>query len=317
MLAVLPFENYSHDPAKDYFAEGLTDEMIAQLGRLSPKKLGVIARTSAMRYKNTSKPIVQIGHELRVSYILEGGTRQFENRVRITAELIHVEDQTQVWSSSYEQKLEDIFAVQNAVALSIADALAVELLPSVQETFRKVRTVNPQAHEAYLQGRFHLSKLTGQELEKARQYFEDAIKIDPNYPAAYVGLSDYYVLMYELPPKIAMAQAREYAQKALALDNGLPAAHLALAWIEYNSWDWHESEQQFEIAIKLNPSDAEAHRAYSIFLSTLGRSNEASAEAHAALELDPLSVVIRTTAGWVAYFARDYDPRKAYLYNGF
>jgi TolB-like protein/Flp pilus assembly protein TadD len=306
MLAVLPFEN-SGDPTRDYFADGLTEEMIAQLGRLSPKQLGVIARTSAMHYKKTTAPIAQIGHELRVDYILGGNTWQVGNRVRITAELIHVSDQTQLWSSSYERNVEDIFAVQSAVALSIARALAVELLPAEQEALRKQHSINPRAHEAYLRGRFHWSRLTGQELEKAREYFEQAIDIDPNYSLAYVGLADYYRATYELPPTVARTRARGYLQKALALDNTLPEAHLALAGVRYADWDWPEAEQEFNWAVKFNPSYAEAHRAYSIFLSALGRTNEAWGQIRTAQELDPLSVPIDTSAGWVAYFARQND----------
>jgi eukaryotic-like serine/threonine-protein kinase len=307
MLAVLPFENHSGDPAQDYFGEGLTEEMIAQLGRLSPKQLGVIARTSAMRYKNTDKAIAQVGKELRVDYILEGSSWQIGDRVRITAELIHVNDQTQLWSSTYDRKVADVLAVQNAVALSIAEALAVELLPTERDALKKELSVNPQAHESYLRGRFHWSRLTGPELEKAREYFEEAIRIDPNYPPAYIGLADYYRAKYSLPPKVAMAKAREYVQKALALDNTLPEAHLALAGIEYSNWNWLEAEQQFKWALKLNPSYAEAHQSYSLFLSALGRTTQAWDEIGIAQQLDPVSVPINTSAGWISYFARNND----------
>jgi Tfp pilus assembly protein PilF len=260
-----------------------------------------------MRYKNTSKPVAQVGHELGVDYVLEGTTRQVGDRVRITAELIHVDDQTQLWSSSYERKGEDIFAVQNAVALSIAQALAVELLASEREALRSGRSVNPAAHEAYLRGRFHWSRLTGQQLEKAREYFEQAVTIDPDYAPAYVGLADYYRASYELQPKVAMVKASAYVQKALALDSTLPEAHLALAGIEYSEWDWPDAEQQFKWAVRLNPSFAEAHQAYSVFLSALGRTKEAWEEIRIAQHLDPLSVPIDTSAGWVAYFAREND----------
>jgi len=307
MLAVLPFENHSGDSAQDYFGEGLTEEMIAQLGHLSPKQLGVIARTSVMRYKNTDKAIAQVGKELRVDYILEGSSWQVGDRLHITAELIHVNDQTQLWSSTYDRQVADVLTVQNAVALSIAKALAVELLPDEQEALKKDLSVNAQAHEAYLRGRFHWSRLTGPELEKARECFEEAIKIDPKYPPAYIGLADYYRATYSLPPRVAMAKANDYVQKALALDNTLPEAHLALAGIEYSDWNWIEAEQQFKWALKLNPSYAEAHQAYSIFLSSLGRTNEAGDEIGMAQELDPLSVPINTSAGWVAYFARKND----------
>jgi hypothetical protein len=190
-----------------------------------------------MRYKNTSKPVAQIGQELGVDYILEGATRQAGDRVRITAELIHVNDQTQLWSSSYEREVQDIFALQSAVALSIAQALAVELLPSEREALGSGRPVNALAHEAYLRGRFHWSRLTGQELGKAREYFEQAAIIDQNYAPAYVGLADYYRATYSLLPSVAMAKASGYVQKALALDNTLPGAHLALAGIKYFEWD--------------------------------------------------------------------------------
>jgi eukaryotic-like serine/threonine-protein kinase len=307
MLVVLPFENHSGDPAQDYFGDGLTEEMIAQLGRLSPKHLGVIARTSAMRYKHTDKAIAQVGKELRVEYVLEGSSWQVGDRVHITAELIHVTDQTQLWSSTYDRRVADVLAVQNAVALSIAEALAVELLPDERAALKKELSVNAQAHEAYLRGRFHWGRLTGPELEKAREYFEQAVTLDPKYPPAYIGLADYYRATYSLPPKIAMAKAMEYVQKALALDNTLPEAHLALAGIEYSDWNWSEAEQQFKWALKLNPSYAEAHQGYSIFLSSLGRTKDASDEIHLAQELDPLSVPITTSAGWVAYFARRND----------
>jgi serine/threonine protein kinase/tetratricopeptide (TPR) repeat protein len=307
MMAVLPFEDHSGDPSQDYFGDGLTEEMIAQLGRLNPTQLAVIARTSSMRYKNTSKPIAQVGRELGVDYVLEGTTRQVGDRIRITAELIHANDETQLWSSSYERKVEDIFAVQSAVALNIAQALAVELLASEREALRSGRSVNPAAHEAYLRGRFHWSRLTGQQLEKARGYFEQAITIDPDYAPAYVGLADYYRASYELPPKVAMAKASAYVQKALALDNTLPEAHVALAGIEYSEWDWPDAEQQFKWALRLNPSHAEARRAYSVFLAALGRTRQAWEEISIAQQLDPLSVPIDTSAGWVAYFAREND----------
>jgi len=307
MLAVLPFENHSGDPGQDYFGDGLTEEMIAQLGRLSPKQLGVIARTSAMRYKNTDKAIALVGKELRVDYILEGSSWQVGDRVRITAELIHVSDQTQLWSSTYDRKVADVLAVQNAVALSIAEALAVELLPDERESLKKEPSVNAQAHEAYLRGRFHWSRLTGPELEKAREYFEQAIQIDPKYAPADIGLADYYRARYSLPPKIALAKAREYVQKALALDNALPEAHLSLAGIEYSDWNWTEAEQQFKWALKLNPSYAEAHQSYSLFLSALGRAKDAGDEIRTAEQLDPVSVPINTSAGWVSYFARNND----------
>ncbi len=310
MLAVLPFENLGGDPEKDYFSDGLTEEMIAQLGGMQPRRLGVIARTSAMRYKHTDKGIDQIGRELGVEFILEGSVRHMGDRVRITAQLIQVKDQTHLWAESYERDLAGVLALQTEAAGRIGRSLALELLPERQVDRARARaaTTNSAAYETYLKGRYHWHKGSAEERRKAREYFEQAVQIDPNYAPAYADLAGYYWATTDLPRKMAMPKAKEYALKALELDDTLTQAHTALAGIRfYGEWDWSGAESEFKRALALNPSDAEAHRIYSFYLLTLGRFEEALLEVRRSEELDPLSLLASVNAGWAFYFARQYD----------
>jgi TolB-like protein/Flp pilus assembly protein TadD len=308
MLAVLPFENLSDDPEKDYFSDGLTEEMIAQLGGMQPQQLGVIARTSAMRYKHTDKGISQIGRELGVNFILEGSVRHMGDRVRITAQLIQVKDQTHLWAESYERDLAGVFAAQTEVAGRIRRSLALELLPGQQPELARAPTANSAAYEAYLKGRYHWHKGSAEERRKARDYFEQAVQIDPKYAPGYAGLADYYWATPDLPPQVAMPKAKEYALKAVELDDTLAHAHTALAVIRwFGDWDWLGAEAEINRALALNPNHAEAHRIYSFYLLALGRFEQALAEVRRAEELDPLSLLISVNAGWTSYFARQYD----------
>jgi serine/threonine-protein kinase len=308
MLAVLPFDNLSGDPEQEYFSDGLTEEMIAQLGKLQPRRLGVIARTSAMHYKGSRERIDQIGRELSVGYILEGSVRRQEGRVRITAELIQVADQTPLWTESYERDVAGVFAVQDEVAGRITRSLALELLPSQQVLPHGAATTNPAAYDAYLKGRYNLSNVTAEHLKKAMTYFQKAVELDPNYAPAYAGLADYYWGTDELPPRVAMPKAEGYALKSLELDDTLSEAHTALAAIRFfGNRNWLVAEKEFRRALDLNPSDAEAHRLYSLYLIALGRADEAFGEIQLAQDLDPLSLNINTSRGWVLYYARQYD----------
>ena len=308
MLAVLPFENLSGDPKQEYFSDGLTEEMISQLGRWQPQRLGVIARTSATHYKGTKKRIDQIGHELGVSYILEGSVRRDEDLVRITTELIHVVDQTPLWSETYERQAADVFAVQSEVASRITQSLALELLPSQQASLLRSPTKDSAAHDAYLKGLYYLNNVTGENYERARTHFEQAIELDPHYAPAYAALAEYYWGTDTLPPQLAMPKAEEYTLKSLQLDESLPEAHSALAGIRfYYNWDWSAAEKEFTRSLELNPSGAETHRLYSLYLASVSGADRAVREIRRAQQLDPLSLNINTSAGWVFNYTRQYD----------
>ncbi len=318
MLAVLPFENLSRDPEQDYFSDGLTEEMISQLSRLNPKKLGVIARTSAMHYKNTAKTIDAIGRELGVAYIVEGSVRRAGERVRITAQLIQVSDQTHLWAENYERDLKDIFALQSDVAERIAGSLTVELLPGAVSTSARARTINPAAHEAYLKGRFfYWDKRTSDALRTSIKYFEEAARLDPNFALAYAGIADAYAQTFDLrdfPQPEARRIARAAANRALELDDTLAEAHSAHAhtafWLE---WDWPVAERAFLRAIELNPNYANAHHFYGHLLERTGRAENAAQEFERALELSPSSVQdLVCYANHLIYVGR-YDDAEAAL----
>ena len=310
MLAVLPFEDLSPEPA-EWFSDGMTEEMIAQLGRLQPKKLGVIARTSAMRFKDTDQSIGEIGHQLGVDYILEGSVRRAGDRLRITASLVHVSDETTRWGHEYDDRsVADVFDVQADVAQSIANSLALELLPNEQARLASPRQVDPEAYEAYLKGRFHWNKRTEEGFYQAIECFNRAIAADPRCAPAYAGLADAHILQAVwaiVLPSEAFPKAKAAALQAIQIDDTLAEAHASLAAMQAYEWNWSETEKEFKRAIELNPGYATAHQWYALTLSSLGRHAEAIAEAQRALECDPLSLMIRTDTGSVYYFARQYD----------
>ena len=311
MLAVLPFDNLSADPEQEYFSDGLTEEMIAQLGRLHPQRLGVIARTSSMHYKGTDKNVDEIGRELGVDYILEGSVRRAADRVRITAQLIQVSDQTHLWAESYERELADVFSIQSEVSKSVTRSLALELLPAEQEHLASPRLVNPAAHEAYLKGRYQSNKRTTEGLRKGIEYFQEAIEREPNYALAYAGLAESYCMLgtYSgVSPEDVYPKAKAAAARALEIDNTLSEAHAAMAYAkQYFDWDWAYAEREYQRALQLNASYAIGHNWYAIYLGALGRHEESIAEARLGLELDPLSLVIQSTMGSMLNAARRYD----------
>jgi TolB-like protein/DNA-binding winged helix-turn-helix (wHTH) protein len=277
MLAVLPFENLSGDPAQEYFSSGLTEEMITQLGRLDPGRLGVIARTSAMQYKDAHKDVRQIGSELGVDYLLEGSVRREGNRVRISAQLIQVRDQSHQWAADYDRDLRDILALQSEVAGAIAQQIRLQLTPEQHARLQNARTLNAEAYESYLKGRFFWNKRTVEGHQKAIEYFQKAVALDPNYAQAYAGLADAYALLGSwanpvMPRGEAMGQARAAAQKALSLDDSLSDAHASLGFVKMHyDWDFAGAEKEFQRAIALNPGYATAHHWYAYDLAALAR----------------------------------------------
>jgi TolB-like protein/DNA-binding winged helix-turn-helix (wHTH) protein len=308
-LAVLPFVNLSSDAEQEYFSDGLTEEVITELSRLDPRQLGVVARTSAMRYKATGKPIDQIGQELGADYVLEGAVRRGEKGVRITAQLILVRDQTHLWAESYDRPFADALELQREVAVRVASALVPEILPeaNVRLARRRAHDPPPEAREAVLKGRHHLHRSTPDSAEKALALFEQAAEVDPLYAEAQVGLAQAWgSLSYRRLEGVARAQAA--ARRALELDPGLAEAHLAQANVLLHfDWDWAGALQEFRRALELAPGFAPAYHAYANGLSVLGRHEEALAQVRRALELDPVSAGVAGDLGWIYFFARRYE----------
>lgn len=313
MLAVLPFQNLSGDPQQEYLSDGLTEEMITQLGRMNSERLGVIARTSTMRYRDTPKSVDQIGRELGVSFILEGSVRRTGDHVRISAQLIQVKDQTHLWAENYDRDLRDVLALQSDVARAIAHEIAVNLTPQQQNRLASARPVDREAYDLYLKGRYFWNKRSEDGFTKAIEYFQQAIAQDANYAQAYAGLADAYALLgsmpnAEIPRKEAMPLARAAALKALQIDESLAEAHTSLAFVRMHyDWNWPGAEKEFQRAIELNPDYATAQQWHAYDLMVMGRTEESLAEIHRAQELDPLSLIINTDAVELMYYARRYD----------
>jgi TolB-like protein len=310
-LAVLPFANLSGDPEQEYLSDGITQEMITQLGKLHPGTLSVIARTSVMRYKQATPPIDQVGRELNVDYVLEGSARREGGRVRITAELITVRGQAQMWADSYEREVAGILAVQSEVAQQVARSLTLRLLPAEQARLANVRQVNPEAYDAYLKGLHHWYKVTPGELDSAEQYYKLALTKDPNYAAAYAGIAGVWAGRQQMgytPVAEAAPKARAAARKAVELNPDDSSAHHALAiTLAWSDWEWNAAEKEFRRALELDPNSPDVHAYYSHLLAHLGRTTEALAQMERALELDPLNPLLHALYGVVLNYARRYD----------
>jgi TolB-like protein/DNA-binding winged helix-turn-helix (wHTH) protein/Flp pilus assembly protein TadD len=310
-LAVLPLESLSGDASQDYFADGMTDELITDLGQISA--LRVISRTSVMSYKRVRKPLPQIARELNVDGVVEGTVLRSGNQVRITAQLIKASDDKHLWSHSYEGDFGDTLALQNQVARSIAEAIRINVSPREQTELKSVKVVNPQAYESYLKGRFFWNKRTADGLKVAAAYFNQAVEEDPKYPEAYSGLADTYALLGDwqyavMTAKEALPKAKAAAIKALELDNNLGEAHNSLAFcLDGFDWDFAAAEKEFRRAIELNPSYATAHHWYAWHLSLLGRNSEAVSEMKKAKDLDPLSLIINADLAELYLIAHSYD----------
>jgi TolB-like protein/DNA-binding winged helix-turn-helix (wHTH) protein/Tfp pilus assembly protein PilF len=315
MVAVLPFENLTGDAGQDYFTDGLTEEMIAQLGRHDPEHLGVIARTSIMHYKHSPEQLDQIARELGVQYVLEGSVRREAGRVRITAQLIQMKDQTHLLSRQYDREVSNLLALQAEIAQEIADEIQLTLGdPHKSNTAHRtvaLSTPSYEAYDCYLKGRYFWNQRTAKGFQQAAEYFQQAIAKDPKYARAYAGLADTFGLMstWNMGSQNGlMPKARAAALKALELDETLAEAHTSLALIAENyDYDWQTAEREFRRAIQLDPAYATAHQWYAEYLSWQGRIDEALAESERARQLDPLSLIIATDHGAILYFSRQYD----------
>ena len=295
-LAVLPLESLSNDTSQDYFADGMTDELISDLGQISA--LRVISRTSVMAYKHARKPLPEIAHELNVDAIVEGTVLRSGDQVRITAQLIDAAADKHLWSQSYEGEVKDTLALQNQVARAIADQIRINLNPQEQAALKSAKVVNPEAYQSYLKGRYFWNKRTPDSLKVALAYFNQAIDEDSNYAQAYSGLADTYALLGDwqyavMTPKEALPKAKIAATKALELDNTLSEAHNSLAFcFDAFDWDLESAGKEFQRAIELNPGYATGHHWHAWHLSLLGRYDEAIEEMKKAKNLDPLSLII-------------------------
>lgn len=307
-LAVLPLANLSSDPEQEYFADGMTEALITDLAKST--NLRVISRTSVMHYKATKKPLPEIARELGVDAVVEGSVQRSEDHVRITAQLIRAVTDEHIWADSYQRDLHDILDLQNEVAHAITQNVEGRLGQRSEVRDGRARSVNPEAYEAYLKGRYHWNRRDRASLEKSLAFFEEAIAKDPNYAQAYAGLADVYVVIgseWANAPRDVNEKAKAAAQRALAIDDSLPEPHASLATIYHNEWHWPEAEREFKRAIELNPSYATAHHWYSIYLATAGRFDESVNEAKKAAELDPLSLIISASFGNRLNEARRYE----------
>jgi TolB-like protein/DNA-binding winged helix-turn-helix (wHTH) protein/lipoprotein NlpI len=314
MVAVLPFENLTGDAAQDYFSDGLTEEMISQLGNLEPTGVGVIARTSVMDYQHSQKSLEQIGRELGVQYVLEGSVRRDAEKMRISAQLIQTKDQNHVWAQQYDRELTGVLAVQGQIAAAIANQIQLTIgggkrIYSSNQPALSAESY--QAYDLYLKGRYFWNKRTPEGFARAVECFQQAIGKDPTYARGYAGLADSYALMSSYnwaPQNVFMPKARAAALKALRLDEQLAEAHTSLGLIDENyDWDWRDAEKEFRRAIQLDPNYATAHHWYAENLAFQGRFDEALAEIQRARQLDPLSLIIAADDGAILYYSRQYD----------
>jgi TolB-like protein/DNA-binding winged helix-turn-helix (wHTH) protein/Tfp pilus assembly protein PilF len=318
-LVVLPFENLSADKDQAYFADGMTDELIAHLAKI--RSLRVISRTSSMEYKGAHKTLSQIARDLNVDSVVEGTVLRSGDRVRITAELVQVATDRHLWAETYESQLGDILTLQSHVASAIVNEIRVKLTPEDQVRLATTHQVSTQSYENYLKGRYYWNKRSQEGLTKAIDYFQLAIEQDPNYALAYAGLADCYsiigsVIVGTVPALEVAPKARAAALKSLELDNTLAEAQTSLATVRFNyDWDWNAAASGFRRAVELNPSYATAYQRNSLYLMSMGRTSESIAEMNRAHDLDPLSISMNFSLGSRLYLAREYDQAIEQLRN--
>jgi TolB-like protein/DNA-binding winged helix-turn-helix (wHTH) protein len=311
-LVVLPFVNMSGDSGEDYFTDGMTEEVITQLGSLNPQRLGVIARTSSMQYKGAQKGAAQVARELGVDYLLEGSVRRSEHRVRVTAQLIQANDQTHLWAADFDRDVSDVLKLQSDLAFAISSKIELTLSDSARARLADTPQVNAAAYEAYLQGLHAWELRTKPGMERAIAEFQRAIALDPNYAPAHAGLARAYSLatvVGVMTPTESMPKARDAALRAIALDPSLAAGHSTLGFVKaHYEFDWPGAQREYLQALDLNPNDAYAHMFYSnSYLSPLGRHAEAIDEMRKAAAIDPFSAPVQSFVGRTYIWARQYD----------
>jgi TolB-like protein/Tfp pilus assembly protein PilF len=311
-IAVLPFDNLSRDPDNAYFCEGVQDEILTRLAKVADLK--VISRTSTQHFKSTPDNLPQIAKQLGVAHILEGSVQKAGDQVRVNVQLINALTDAHLWADTYDRKLTDIFAVESEIAKAIAETLQARLSGSEKSSIAKTPTVNPEAYELYLKGRFFWNKRTGTDLRKAIDYFNQAIAKDPNYALAYVGLADSYLLLSSyaaVSPAESLPPARSALKKALELDDSLAEAHASFGLLATLELDLHRALDELKRAVELKPNYATAHHWLSLAHLTLAQFDSAISEAKRAIELDPLSLVINADTSWIYFSARRYDEAEA------
>jgi non-specific serine/threonine protein kinase len=307
-LAVLPLANLSHDPEQEYFADGMTEELITSLAKIGT--LRVISRTSAMRYKGTDKSIPEVARELNVDGIVEGSVRRAGDRVRITAQLIRAATDTHLWAETYDRDLQDVMILQSEVACAIAGEIKVAITPKDKGRLVGARQINPAAYDAYLKGRFHWYKVTREDCDIAEKYYQLALEKDPNYALAHAGMAEVWYSRGDsgiIPAREAYPKALAAISKALELDSSLAGVHVALAAIRLGEWDWDSCEREYQRAIQLNPNAADAHFFYADYLLCMGRPQEALGEVNRCLALDPLNFFFHGFFGWYLIYLSRYD----------
>ena len=310
-IAVLPFVNMSADPENEYFCDGLAEELINALTKI--ERLKVLARTSSFSFKGKQVDVREIGQRLSVTSVLEGSVRKSGNQLRITAQLINVDDGYHLWSERYDRQIEDLFEIQDEVTFAVVAALKLKLLSKEKASLSKQPTENTEAYQLYMKGRYYWHQRTEEAVKKGIECFEQAIARDPTYALAYAGLADSYSLLGlseygALPPTEAFPKAKEASEKALEIDNTLAEAHVSLAFARmYFDWDFSRAEQEYKQAIELNPVYATARHFRALNLMAMGEPDLAIAEMEVSQELEPLSLIINTNMGWMLYFAHQYD----------
>ena len=312
-IAVLPFDNLSRDPDNAYFCEGVQDEILTRLAKVADLK--VISRTSTQHFKSTPDNLPQIAKQLGVAHILEGSVQKAGDQVRVNVQLINALTDAHLWADTYDRKLTDIFAVESEIAKTIAETLQARLTGSEKSSIAKTPTVNTEAYELYLRGKFFAEKRTGADLRKSIEYYDQAIAKDPNYALAYVGLADSHLLLSAIygaiSPKESIPPAKAALKKALELDDSLAQAHASSGLLATLELDLDRAIRELERAIQLNPNYATAHHWLALPLMAIGQLDRAIVEAKRAIELDPLSLICNSDLGWIYFYARRYDEAEA------
>ncbi|MBS1856680.1 MAG: winged helix-turn-helix domain-containing protein [Acidobacteria bacterium] len=308
-LAILPFENLNHDPDQEYLADGITDLLTTELARIG--SLHVISRQSVLHLKRSPKKVPDIGADLHVDAIVEGSVLRAGERLRITAQLVRVEQEQHLWAESYECELADILTVQAKVARAIAEAIHATVTPTDVNRLERARTVNPEAQAAYLKARYYFAKVTMPDFQKGMAYLQSAIEQDPSYAPAYEGMAStvgFLGLWGFIPHQEAYPRMKQFAMKALELDEDLSEAHVVMAWVGWFDWDMAAFEREIRRALELNRNSVDAHIYYAVFLAT-AREDRAGAlgEVSRVLELDPLSPYGNSAVGWPLLLLRDYE----------